>query len=146
LIDDKEKETINNNEPKGDKPIDSGSNNKKNDVKKRRIKKIVYYDSDTSSSSSNDDHDDSSSKKKMVNQNYPFDYSRIPHNSNVHLLYIPLGMPLHFGGEDYSFWSHKMLSHLFPLHPSISEVVENGMHFDGNDNAIFINEQIHKNV
>jgi hypothetical protein len=25
-------------------------------------------------------------------------------------------------------------------------VVENGMHFDSNDNAIFINEQIHKNV
>jgi hypothetical protein len=39
-----------------------------------------------------------------------------------------------------------MCSHLFSLHPSIWEVVENGMHFDSNDNAIFINEQIHKNV
>jgi hypothetical protein len=28
----------------------------------------------------------------------------------------------------------------------IWEVVENGMHFDSNDNAIFINEQIHKNA
>jgi hypothetical protein len=35
VIDDKEKETINNNEPKGDKPIDSGSNNKMKDEKKR---------------------------------------------------------------------------------------------------------------
>jgi hypothetical protein len=39
-----------------------------------------------------------------------------------------------------------MRSHLFSLHPSIWEVVKNGMHFDSNDNAIFINEQIHKNA
>jgi hypothetical protein len=69
------------------------------------------------------DDDDSSSKKKTVNQNYSFDYSRIPYNSNVHLLSIPLGKPPHFYGEDYSFWSHKMSSHLFSLHPSIWEIV-----------------------
>ena len=39
-----------------------------------------------------------------------------------------------------------MRSHLFSLHPSILEVVENGMYFDSSDNAIFINEQIHKNA
>jgi hypothetical protein len=39
-----------------------------------------------------------------------------------------------------------MRSHLFSLHPSIWEVVENGMHFDSTDNPIFINEQIHKNA
>jgi hypothetical protein len=39
-----------------------------------------------------------------------------------------------------------MCSHLFSLHPSIWEIVENGMHFDSSDNPIFINEQIHKNV
>jgi hypothetical protein len=39
-----------------------------------------------------------------------------------------------------------MSSHLFSCHPSICEVVENGMHFDNNDNAIFINDQIHKNA
>jgi hypothetical protein len=38
-----------------------------------------------------------------------------------------------------------MCSHLFSLHPSIWEIVENGMHFDGSDNTIYINEQIHKN-
>jgi hypothetical protein len=82
----------------------------------------------------------------MVNQNYSFDYSRMPYNSNAHLLSIPLGKPPHFDGEDYSFWSHKMRSHLFSLHPSIWEIVENGMHFDSTDNPIFINEQIHKNA
>ena len=42
------------------------------------------------------------------------------------------------------FWSHKMHSHLFSLHPSIWEIVENGMQFDNTDNPMFINEQIHK--
>jgi hypothetical protein len=70
----------------------------------------------------------------------------MPYNSNAHLLSIPLGKPSHFDGDDYSFWSHKMHSHLFSLHPSISEIVENGMHFDSSDNPVFINEQIHKNA
>jgi hypothetical protein len=82
----------------------------------------------------------------MVNQNYSFDYSCIPFNFNAHLLSIPLGKPPHFDGQDYSFWSHKMCSHLFSLHPSIWEIVENGMHFDSTDNPVFINEQIHKNA
>jgi hypothetical protein len=57
-----------------------------------------------------------------------------------------LSKPPHFDGENYSFWSHKMRSHLFYLHPSIWEIVENGMQFNSTDNAMFINEQIHKNV
>jgi hypothetical protein len=146
VVNDKEKESIF-NEPRDDKPTDSGSShNKKDGKKKRRIKKIIYYDSDASSSSPRDDDDDSSSKIKSVNQNYSFDYSRIPYNSNAHLLSIPLGKPPHFDGEDYSFWSHKMRSHLFSLHPSIWEIVENGMHFDSTDNPVIINEQIHKNA
>jgi hypothetical protein len=39
-----------------------------------------------------------------------------------------------------------MRSHLFSLHPSICEIVENGMQFDSTDNPVFINEQIHKNA
>jgi hypothetical protein len=70
--------------------------------RRRSVKKIIYYDSDASSSPRDDD-DGSSSKKKTVNQNYSFDYSRIPYNSNAHLLSIPLGKPPHFNGEDYSF-------------------------------------------
>jgi hypothetical protein len=142
VVNDKTKESIV-NEPRDDKPSDSGSSHKKRDEKKkRRIKKIVYYDSDESSSSPRDDDE----KKKPVNANFSFDYSRIPVNSNAHLLSIPLGKPLHFDGEDYSFWSHKMRSHLFSLHPSIWEIVENGMLFDCTNNPVFINEQIHKNA
>jgi hypothetical protein len=144
VINDKEKESIF-NEPRDDKPTDSGSSHKKKDGKKKRsIKKIVYYDSDESSSSQRDD--DYDKKKKTVNSNFSFDYSRIPHNSNAHLLSIPLGKPPHFDGEDYGFWSHKMRSHLFSLDPSIWEIVENGMQFDSMDNPMFINEQIHKNA
>jgi hypothetical protein len=69
-------------------------------------------------------------KEKTVNQNYSFDYSCIPYNSNAHLVSIPLGKPPHFDEEYYSFGSYKMRSHLFSLHPSIWEVVENGMNFD----------------
>jgi hypothetical protein len=144
VVNDKEKESLF-NEPRDNKPTHSGSSHKKRDrKKKRRIKKIIYYDSDPSSSSPRDDDD--SSKKRTVNQNYSFNYSRMSYNSNAHLLSIPLGKPLHFDGEDYSFWSHKMRSHLFSLHPSIWEIVENGMHFDSTDNPVMINEQIHKNA
>jgi hypothetical protein len=83
VINDKEKESVF-NEPRDDKPTDSGSSHKKKDgKKKRRIKKIVYYDSDESSSSQRDDDDE---KKKTVNSNFSFDYSRFPSNSNAHLL------------------------------------------------------------
>jgi hypothetical protein len=64
VVNDKEKESLF-NEPRDDKPTDSGSSHKKTDgKKKRRIKKIIYYDSDALSSSPHDDNDDSSSKKK----------------------------------------------------------------------------------
>jgi hypothetical protein len=79
VVNDKEKGSIF-NEPRDDKPTDSGSSqNKKDGKKKRRIKKIVYYDSDDSSSSPRDDDDE---KKKTVNSNYSFDYS--------HFLLIPM--------------------------------------------------------
>jgi hypothetical protein len=61
MINDNEKETLYVDEPKGDKPIDSGLSHKKRDgKKKRRIKKIIYYDSDASSSSPRDDDDEDS--------------------------------------------------------------------------------------
>jgi hypothetical protein len=105
VINDKKKETLNIEEPKGDKATDLGSNNKRKEGKKKRcIKKIIYYDSNASSSSPKDgDGDDSSTKKRTLNQNYSFDYSQIPYNSNAHLLSISLGKPPHFDGETYSF-------------------------------------------
>jgi hypothetical protein len=53
VINDKEKESFV-NDPKDDRPTDSGSGHKRKDGRKkktRRIKEIVYYDSDESSSS-----------------------------------------------------------------------------------------------
>jgi hypothetical protein len=136
VVNDKEKESFV-NDPKDDNPTDSGSSHKRKDRKKkktRRIKEIVYYDDSDESSSSQKDDD-----------SYEKNYSRIPQSTNAHLLSIPLGKPPHFDGEDYGFWSHKMRSHLFSLHPSIWEIVENGMQFDSKDSPTFINEQIHKN-
>jgi hypothetical protein len=79
----------------------------------------------------------------MVKQNYSkryFNYLCIPYNDNAHLLSIPLHKPPHFNGEHYSWWIHKMHNHLFSLHPSIWDVVENRMHVvdsdDENYNAI----------
>jgi hypothetical protein len=149
VINDKEKESFV-NEPKDDKPTDSGSGHKRKDGKKkktRRIKEIVYYDdSDESTSSQKDNDDNDYERSKPVNLNFSFDYSRIPQSTNAHLLSIPLGKPPHFDGEDYGFWSHKMRSHLFSLHPSIWEIVESGMKFDSSNSPMFINEQIHKNA
>jgi hypothetical protein len=55
VVNDKEKESFL-NEPRDDKPTNSGSSHKKKDGKKKRcIKKIVYYDSDNSFSSPRDD-------------------------------------------------------------------------------------------
>jgi hypothetical protein len=54
-----------------------------------------------------------------------FNYSRICRNLNAQLLCIPRGRPSHFDvDEDYLWWSHKMCSHLFPLHPSIFDIVK----------------------
>jgi hypothetical protein len=67
VINDKEKESFI-NEPKDDKPTDSGSSHKKKDRKKKRcIKKIVYYDdSDESSSSQKDDNNDYEKKRRLT--------------------------------------------------------------------------------
>jgi hypothetical protein len=144
VINDKEESFV--NEPNDDKPTDSGSGHKRKDGKKkktRRIKEIVYYDdSDEPTSSQKDNEDNDYDKRKTVNSNFSFSYSRIPHSSNAHLLSIPLGKPPHFDGEDYGFWSHKMCSHLFSLHPSIWEIVENGMKFDSSDSPVLMNRFI----
>jgi hypothetical protein len=94
VVNDKEKESFV-NDPKDDKPTDSGLGHKRKDGRKKKtrcIKEIVYYDSDKSSSSQKDDDNDYE-KKKTVNSNFSFDYSRIPKSYNAHLFSIPLGKP-----------------------------------------------------
>jgi hypothetical protein len=133
-------------ELKDDAPVDSGSN--KEGKRSKRIKKIIYYDNNSSSSLHKD-----SSKKRRLNKDYSkmsLNYFRIPYNSNAHLHSIPLGKPPHFVVEEYSWWSHKMSSHLFSLHPSIWDIIENGMQLlDSNDKNyidIVTQESIHKNL
>jgi hypothetical protein len=151
VINDKEKESLF-NEPRDDKPTDSGSSHKKRDGKKRHIKKIIYYDSDASSSSPRDDEEDdgdnSSPRQRkrrsikiilLITLAFPTIQMRIYYQFPLENLHILMERTIHF-------WSHKMRSHLFYLHPSIWEIVENGMHFDSTNNPVFINEQIHKNA
>ena len=59
VVNDKEKESFV-NDPKDDKPTDSGSGHKRKFGRKktRRIKEIIYFDSDESSSSQKDDDND----------------------------------------------------------------------------------------
>jgi hypothetical protein len=71
VVNDKEMESFI-NDPKDDKPTDSGSSHKRKDRKKkktRRINEIIYYDDSDESSSSQKD-DDNYGKKKTVNSNF----------------------------------------------------------------------------
>jgi hypothetical protein len=130
VINDKEKEILNIDEPKGDKITDSGSNNKRKDRKKKRhIKKIIYYDSDASSFSARvDDDDDSRRKRKLLIKTILL-IILIFLTNQMHICYIFHLENLLTLIEKTMFWSHKMCSHLFSLHPSIWEIVESGMHF-----------------
>jgi hypothetical protein len=72
VVNDKEKESFV-NDPKDDKPTDSGSGHKRKDERKkktRRIKEIVYYDSDESSSSQKDDDNDYEKRRRLI-QTFP---------------------------------------------------------------------------
>jgi hypothetical protein len=63
---------------------------------------------------------------------------------------IPLGKPPHFDGEDYSWWSHKMCNYLYSLHPSIWDIVKNGMQIPDSDdesyNVVEVEKIIHRNI
>jgi hypothetical protein len=54
----------------------------------------------------------------------PLRYPRI--SKRAPLLFVPLGKPLYFDGEDYCMWSDKMRHHLTSLHASICDIVEFG--------------------
>jgi hypothetical protein len=104
VINDKEKESLF-NEPRDDKPTDSGSSHKKRDgKKKRRIKKIIYYDSDASSSSPRDDDDDSLLKKKtsikiilLITLALPTIQMRIYYQFPLESLHTLMERTIHFG-------------------------------------------------
>jgi cation transport ATPase len=64
VTDEKEKEVLSGDTPKGGETIDSEFGKNKKDKKKKCIKKIAYYDSDASSSSPKDEEEDYSKKRR----------------------------------------------------------------------------------
>jgi hypothetical protein len=79
---------------------------RKGDKKKKKMKKVVYYETDSSSSSTSGAESTTSKcqeRKKYIKM--PLRYPRIP--KHAPLLYVPLGKPPYFDGEDYCMWSDK---------------------------------------
>jgi hypothetical protein len=91
---------------------------RKGDKKKKKMKKVVYYETDSSSPSASS-AESTTSKRHERNE-----YSKMP--LRYPLLYVPLGKPPYFDGEDYCMWSDKMRHHLTSLHENIWDIVEFG--------------------
>jgi hypothetical protein len=128
----------------GDKPASSGrtlsreSDNKNKEEssssikshrrgdKKKKMKKVVYYETDSSSfaTSSSDSSVASKRHERKKYSKMPLRYPRI--SKRAPLLFVPLGKPPYFEGEDYCMWSDKMRHHLTSLHESIWVIVEFG--------------------
>jgi hypothetical protein len=100
----------------------------KSGEKKNKMKKVVYYETDSSSPSTSGSDTASVTSKRQERKKYskiPSRYPRIP--KHTPLLFVPLGKPPTFDGEDYSRWSDMMRYHLTSLHKSIWDVVEFGV-------------------
>jgi hypothetical protein len=100
----------------------------KSGEKKKKMKKVVYYETDSFSPSTSGSDIASITSKRQERKKYskiPLRYPRIP--KHTPLLYVPLGKPPTFDGEDYSRWSDMMRYHLTSLHKSIWNVVEFGV-------------------
>jgi hypothetical protein len=81
--------------------------------KKKKMKKVVYYETDSSTPSTSGSDSSSTTSKRHEHKKYskmPLCYSRI--SKRTLLLFVPLGKPPSFDGEDYSMWSNKMMLHL----------------------------------
>jgi hypothetical protein len=128
----------------GDKPASSGrtlsresghnhkeesSSNKthRKGDKKKKMKKVVYNETDSSSPSMSSSSDLSVASKRHESKKYskmPLRYPCI--SKRAPLLFVPLGKPPYFDGEDYCMWGDKMKYHLTSLHASIWDIVEFG--------------------
>jgi hypothetical protein len=98
---------------------------RKGDKKKKKIKKVVYYETDSSSpSTSGAKSTTSKCQKRKKYSKMPLRYPRIP--KRAPLLFVPLGKPPYFDGDDYCMWSDKMMHHLTSLYESICDIVEFG--------------------
>jgi hypothetical protein len=99
---------------------------RRGDKKKKKMKKVVYYETDSSSPSTSGTESSTTSKchERKKYSKMPLLYPRI--SKRAPLLYVPLGKPPYFDGEDYYMWSDKMRHHLTSLHESIWDIVELG--------------------
>jgi hypothetical protein len=94
---------------------------------KNKMKKVVYYETDSSSPSTSGSDASSVTSKHHERKKFskiPLRYPRI--SKRTPLLFVPLGKPPVFDGEDYCMWSDKMRHHLTSLHASIWDIVEFG--------------------
>jgi hypothetical protein len=94
--------------------------------KKKKIKKVVYYETDSLSPSTSSTESSTTSKRheRKKYSKMPLRYPCI--SKRAPLLFVPLGKPPYFDGEDYCMWSDKMRHHLTSLHDSIWDIVEFG--------------------
>jgi hypothetical protein len=95
-------------------------------AKKKKMKKVVYYETDSLSPSTSSFESSVASKchERKKYSKMPVRYPRI--SKRAPLLFVPLGKPPYFDGEDYCMWSDKMRHHLTSLHESIWDIVEFG--------------------
>jgi hypothetical protein len=94
---------------------------------KKKMKKVVYYETDSSSPSTSGSDAPSVTSKHHERKKFskiPLRYPRI--SKRTPLLFVPLGKPPVFDGEDYCMWSDKMGHHLTSLYASIGDIVEFG--------------------
>jgi hypothetical protein len=113
----------------GNKVKGSPSHNKsrRSSDKKKKMKKVVYYETDSSSPSTSGSDMPSITSKRHERKKFskiPLRYPRI--SKRTPLLFVPLGKPPVFDGEDYCMWSDKMRQHLTSLHASIWDIIEFG--------------------
>jgi hypothetical protein len=75
---------------------------------KKKMKKVVYYETDSLSPSTSSSELSTTSKchKRKKYSKMPLRYPRI--SKHTPLLFVPLGRPPYFYGEDYCMWSDKI--------------------------------------
>jgi hypothetical protein len=91
---------------------------------KKMVKKVVYYEIDSSSTYTSSSESSITSKRheRKKYSKMPLRYPCI--SKRAPLLFVPLGKPPYFDGEDYCMWSDKIRHHLTSLHKSIWDIVE----------------------
>jgi hypothetical protein len=96
--------------------------------KKKKMRKVVYYETESLSPSTSGSDTPSVTSKRHERKKFskiPLRYPRI--SKHTPLLFVSLGKPPMFDGEDYNMWTDKMRHHLTSLHTSIWDVVEIGV-------------------